>query len=42
MGRLALEGVKKSFGGVSWFEVREAVKRGWEERRESESRQVHA
>jgi hypothetical protein len=33
---------KKAFGGVSWFEVREAVKRGWEERRESESRQVHA
>lgn len=32
---------KKSFGGVSWFEVRESVKRGWEERRESESRQIH-
>jgi hypothetical protein len=24
---------KRAFGGVSWFEVREAVKRGWEERR---------
>jgi hypothetical protein len=26
---------RSSFGGVSWFDVREAVKSGWEGRRES-------
>ena len=28
---------RKEFGGVSWFDVREAVKQGWEEARASHS-----